>query len=379
MIKTGGVPLKLTVSTAADKPLETRQDRLLYLLLLLFICFFEIRVIQLIQVWGLPREIYGAQGILLGVPEWRVYQNRLLGPSIVLSIAFVTKHSFSESYITGLSALVSLPILLTFGLVRRIKSRALAGLTAAAQFAVAVVVLQDRSFFYLWDAIDLSTMLLFAYAVFCTKTDLRVLIPLFFVELLNRESAGFIAFWITVSSLGMLIFDRSSTINRTALIAKSALGIALFGVGTWWTHFIRALLFKHSYVRQLGTDQMNASNGEHYTFFFNLNNFGHCTDIQSFSIALICLLALGLMLVRCVTSQPKALAYPVVLLITAMVTSVWLFGLVDETRVWLEFIPFGLIFIYTGGLKTNASLTEPKTGATLDNNPKPDADLRRAL
>jgi hypothetical protein len=345
MKKSDSVKLRIT-NVDGTSGAESRQNKLLMALLLLIICFFENNTLQRLQVWGLGREIFGAHGLLYGMPEWRVYQNRLLGPLFVQGLALATGKSFVWAYKFGVSLLIALPNILVYLLVRKFTKEPMKALAAATALAVLVVAFQSSIFFYLWDAVDLTTMLVFAYAVFHAKYDLRILIPLFLIELLNRESAGFIALWIIVSSAAALIWSDLTTIKRPFLYLRMVFGAVILAGGVWWTHAVRILLFKQSFDPNIGKDILHGSSGEWLQFYVNLNDFVTPYNATTFAIALICCLAVGIMVYRNFVINGTA-AYPVMALMIGMISSVWLFGLVDETRVWLEFVPFLLVFAYT--------------------------------
>jgi hypothetical protein len=331
-----------------------RQNRLAVVLALGIICFLEIRCVQLIQARSWDLEVKGAFGIVHGTAEWRVYQNRLLGPWCIQGIAALTHRPFESAYKTGFSILMAVPVFLCFALVRRVTRQTRDSFRAAIAFAVAIVALQDRSWFYLWDAIDLSTMLLFAYAVMYARDNLRILVPLFFVELLNRESAGFIALWIIVYQTWKYFAYGAVDVRRLFLGAGLLIG------GAAWTRWIRQTLFLHSINPAYGLDRSHAVNGEHFQLFRNLNNFIHPYDGTGFAVAVLCCAGL-LLLFRRLSRAKEPEGRPIVILLSVMMLAVWIFGAVTETRVWLEFIPFA-IFVglksYHGQTASNVLDTE---------------------
>jgi len=346
---------------------ESREKTLAAVLLLLVISLLELHSLQLIQASGYDREVVGAYGILHGTPEWRVYQNRLLGPILVQLLMKAAHTNFVMAYAHTLSLLVAGANFIVYALVRHQTSKSSTGLIASVTFAAAVIVFQDANWFYLWDAIDLSTMLAFAYLALKQSTDLRLLIPLFFVELLNRESAEFVALWIIFASLFTLLAASGDNLVKGRMFIKCLCGLALLGFGSWWTHWIRSRLFHHSFDPRIGLDLFHRTNGEHLTLFYNFASFTSSYNPESFMVGIIANCAIGYFLYKLLATK-GLLSAPLVFLILAMVSAVWTFGVVAETRVWLEFVPFLVLFFFGSEGKTNAAIladSETETGLKL--------------
>jgi hypothetical protein len=322
----------------------SRQDWLVATLLLLVICLIEVRILQIIQVSGFPREVLGAQGLLHGTPELRAFQNRVLGPIIVGALVRFTGQPYSIVYVDILTSLIAFPNFLCLLLSYRVTSDLKSGLWAAFCFAAAVVALQDESWFFLWDAIELSTMLIFAYGVFHARDDLRLFVPLFVVQVLNRESAEFIALWVIFVSAWNIYVARSDRSERNRNIWHLLVGLFLLVFGAWWTHTIRKRLFQHSFDKHVNLDLPHRADGQWFTLVTNLHP--DSVEMSSFALAVICCLAIAFVLYRLIAVLGRE-AYPVVWLLTVMVIAVWLFGRVVETRVWLEFVPFGILYLFT--------------------------------
>ena len=314
----------------------------LVLLVLLLISFSEFHTISLIQAGNLDSQAWQASGIVHGTPWIRVFQSRILGPYFVQAIATVIKHSYLAAYKIALFILLGLSTCICYDLVRRIRNRPYDGLIWAAVYAGLLIALQDNLTFYIWDVIDLSTMLIFAYAIFYAPNSLRLLIPLFFVELLNRESAGYVALWIALSAAGTWYCETPTLSERKALLLQMVVGIGLLTFGTCWTHVLRALLFKHSNDPKIGLDFAHL-NGEMFVLFRNLHNFIHPANKSGFAIAIVCCCVIVFMARRLFALHGKK-SYPLLSLLVVMMASVWCFGLVAMTRMWLEFIPFVLMF-----------------------------------
>jgi hypothetical protein len=328
----------------------------------LVLCFFEIHTLQTIQQTGLSREVVGASGLLRGTPELRAFQNRVLGPLIVYGITKSTGQSYAQSYVAVVSLLIALANFVCCYLVYRVTRNAVTALGATLAFVIATIFLQDDSWFFLWDAIDLTIMLVFAYAVFHPRSDLKLLYPLFAIELLNRESAGFIALWIIFSAIGPLIYSRTTPARRKAQINMAVIGAGLLAFGVIWTHALRKLFFRHSFDPKINLDLTHGSDGQWFELFYNLRFHTLQQSMTGYVTALICCLALGFLVYRLFKIRGDE-AYPVALLIGAMVSCIWIFGRVVETRVWLDFVPLGIFYLFTveNFESQTSSITAPKT------------------
>jgi hypothetical protein len=343
------IVLKLTIQDEAEDNDEaplTREQRLTIALCLLVVCVFVTRLLTMLQSHMLGEVMLGTQGILHGTPLFRVFQNRLLGPILVDGTHWIFRQNYEDSYRLTMSLLECLSIISCYGLVRNITKQASLGLLGAASFSFAVLLVQDARYFYIWDAIDLTTMLIFAYVVFHAKADLRILLPLFFVELLNRESAAYIPLWMIiygVSRYNCRAGFRSSSNKASVLIG--ALGCVLLAFGAWWTEELRMLLFKHSCVASVNLDSTHGM-GQWFELVNNLQGLSAFFNPADFALALLCTVGIIYMCYS-LSRQSGRDCYPIIVLLAGMLSSVWMFGIVDETRVWLDYVPFGIVYVFT--------------------------------
>lgn len=311
------------------------------LLGLIALTFLEFRAVTLIQWPHITAEVQAAQGVLSGYPHWRLYQSRLLGPLLVRGLARITHNPFAWAYDAVTSSLLLLANALCYQLFFLLgRSRRLAwGYTFA--YAGLFVVLQDTKWLYLWDYVDLVTLLCFAYLVF-TRTNLVLLSALFLVELLNREAATFIGLWIMMQAVRIPAGDsvKRLTFSPVPLLV----GGGLIAGGVLWTHWIRNRLFiaqtQHAREIYVLGDQLWKAPSNLAALF---HPFAAGTLVALIVVSvLVALLA-----------QPGALPgekkVKVAVLLAVMLVCVFLFALISETRVWFEFVPFGLFLFYHAG------------------------------
>ena len=303
--------------------------------------FLEFRAVALIQGVHIKDQMSAAQGVLAGHPPWRLYQSRLLGPMLAGGLAHVTHHPFASAYNVVTRSLLLLANAVCYGMFYFLgRNRRLAwGYTLA--YAGLFVVLQDTKWLYLWDYVDLVTLLCFAYLVF-TRTNLVLLSALFLVELLNREAATFIGLWIMMQAVRIPARDgvKRLTFSPVPLLV----GGGLIAGGVLWTHWIRNRLFiaQTQHAREiyvLGDQLWKAPS--------NLAALFHPFAAGTL-VALI-----GVSVLVALLAQPGALPgekkVKVAVLLAVMLVSVFLFALISETRVWFEFVPFGLFLFYHAG------------------------------
>lgn len=139
---------------------------------------------------------------------------------------------------------------------------------ATAFYALLVVVYQDERWIYLWDYIDLSVMLLFAWAVL-NGGPWWHLLALFTVELFNRESVQFIALWIALSAVGV---DANEGKRRLRVDGwRLAAGVALMAVAYGRVYYLRSAW----YISEVGNSAgryglQELADGQHFVFRRNL-------------------------------------------------------------------------------------------------------------
>jgi hypothetical protein len=131
----------------------------------------------------------------------------------------------------------------------------------------------------------------------------------------------------------------------------------LLALGIWWTHTIRHLLFKHSFDPKVGLDLKHSADGQWIMIGSNFSVKTFSSDMTEYTIAVICTMAVAFMIYRLIVSQGWK-SYPIACLIGLMTASVWVFARVIETRVWLDFLPFGIFYAFTAETRLQQTLSE---------------------
>jgi hypothetical protein len=312
----------------------------------------ELRLLQLLQGDLLAVHATIAESVVTRHAYWRAFQNRLLGPHLVEQAALLTGSTFDAAYLALTQSFLVLANVLCFVFVRRLTRSSRAAFLAVVAFAGLFIAVQDVKWLYIWDFIDLIVFLVFVQAV-VTEARARAFVYLFFIELLSREAAQFIALWLVLSAYEP---DARRWMERLRW-PRAVLGTALLLLGAWWTSYIRARLFITSMEPAIGDDLEHLANGEHLQLGDNLGRllFPHRTDI-AVSVAMFWLL--GWVLRRCWRLKLRW-AKPLVLLGAAMMASTVLFGVINETRIYISFIPFIVIL---GVVSRRAPLEAARVG-----------------
>jgi len=312
--------------------------------------FLEFRAVALIQGQHITEQVSAAQGVLSGHPPWRLYQSRLLGPLLAGGLAHITHRPFALAYNVVTRSLLLLSNAVCYGLFFRLgRNRRLAwGYTLA--YAGLFVVLQDIKWLYLWDYVDLVVMLCFAFLVF-TRTNLALLSVLFLGELLNREAATFIGLWIMLTAVRMPIGQGAKRIQISPV--PLLVGGGLIVAGAAWTQWIRQQLF---IAQTMGPGKSLVLGDQAWQAHTNFLAVHHLFG-NGLGIFVIVVGALVALLVQ-PSVLPAEKKVKIGILLGLMLVSILLFALIDETRVWFEFVPFGLFLFYN--LSNRPSVPEVK-------------------
>lgn len=310
------------------------------LVLLISLVVFQITSFRIIH-WDELSDV--AYGVIIGRPHWRAYSNRLLGPYMVYLISLFGVE-FDEALEIFNFALIWIQNLVLFNLVsRREKSHGI-GFRYVVFFSLLLIILQDY-YVYTWDYIDVVIFTLFVWGIFQARPA-RFFVPLFLVELLNREIAIVISFYLILDAFDFCRRGKNLLPRITFNPKKkrqAALGAGLTVAGVVYTKIIRDLLFIESSLERVGNDLENKLIGNHIHFLDNIkdlfvNNFKSLEVVNTlFFIGLILYLVLLL---------PKfsPLHYKASIVVVLMLVSILIFGRVNEVRMLISVIPFVLFF-----------------------------------
>lgn len=306
--------------------------------------FFNLLIVSAISlmVYQIIRQLYDPYWqeladstfrVLAGKPDWLAYQNRLLAPFLVSIIA-----SFGISQVSALKIFVLFMVVgqnvLLFLLFSTSKEASRNAIFAVLAYTILFLFVQEYRL-YPWDYADIFLFTFFVWGVFERKS-LLFFVLLFFVAILNRESALFISLYMALDAFeidGKLILK-----SKTKLIT----GIALTIAGILFVIAIREFLF----ISQPGgfNDSKHELIGNHFNLLKNLNAL-FVGNIASFQIlnSLFLLGSMGYVLTFLKHKWKAVFIYLVLLL------NILIFGVVNESRLYGILLPFLIFFLFDFG------------------------------
>lgn len=328
---------------------KTRTPTLVVTLLgLVALSLLEYRAVGLIQGANLQAEVDIVTGILTGHPYWKAYQNRILGPVIVAGLSHLTGLPLAVTYRAFCFAAICLANVVCYFLFWDHGRRSRQAWAYPIAYAWLFVAFQDPEWLYLWDYVDLTTMLLFAWAIVMGRgASTWQLATLFTVELLNRESAMFIALWMVVDSVRFVAGTKLTSkvgVDSPRFAVGSCLGIA----GVLWTAFIR----NRWYVQETGIiprpEIHQFAGGQFFMLPVTLSLWREFPTVASVTLlaffgALVFLLhrAWGVL-------RQRHRAWKVGLIIGILTLANLCLAFVFELRVWFSMLPWLLCLAYLG-------------------------------
>ena len=286
----------------------------------------EARVVWLVHRSNMPRLVSESHGITDGHPAWATYQSRVLGPFTILFLARTFHWTEERSYHVFGDLMMFAGNLLAFGVGRRLSQHPSAGWILAGTNAAVFTFMQDF-WLYPWDFIGALTMMLFAYGIWA-GAGISFFVVVFLFELLNRETAIFVALW--------LVFDGAVRLLRRQSEAPVRLmvGLALVVAGSLWLNFVRDSLLQYQTMPTEGRDMMM---GQLVQADVNIDALSRPFSNQG-AFQWLCLAA-----VAAATVQPwrrrSRLAPAMTLLLTMMLASNFLFAVLGEARIWISIAP----------------------------------------
>ena len=171
------------------------------LLILALITLGEIRLLDRLLFrdpaeYGFVRQ--NVVGILAGTPVWKAFQQRVLGPALIVALDRVTGDGLASLRLySGLMALGA--NLLLYAIVRWRGGGPVGGLRAVAGFTLVRLLLTFKLEMP-WDGVDILLFLIFGYAASQGLSILRTS-PLLVVGTFNHESALFLPIWYLLAFL----------------------------------------------------------------------------------------------------------------------------------------------------------------------------------
>ena len=277
--------------------------------------------------------VLSARGVVDGRPIFKAYQSRILGPGAIWVVKKVSGLKFSMAFKVVALALLFVANALGLLLFSRESGSWRTGALYTALSAFMFVGLQAQTYLPIWDVIDLSLMLIFAWAVI-TRAGFAVLIPLYVIALLNREIALFIPLWIVIDA-----FKFPNGRGRTPGLAArghAIVGIVLLVGGIVWTQWARNWRFEGAAVEVPKVIETVSDQFWMLPLTFKILLTGAKFDSVVAVVMAMWVMAMIYREWRSGMEHRRKIA----LLITAMFASIVMFGFITELRIWLSLVPF---------------------------------------
>ena len=319
------------------------RSPIFFLLCVVALSLLEFRAIDLIQGRNFLAEVETVAGVLSGHPYWKAYQNRLLGPEIVEWTTRLTGWPSASVYRGFCFTLLCGANAVSGWLFQRPQELPRVAWEYVIAYTGLFVAFQDPEWLYIWDYIDLITMLLFAWAVIMGGWNPWQLALLFLVELVNRESAEFIALWLVLDSLLSKV-GSSDRRGKWIHLPRFALGLGLGVTGAGWTHFIRNALC----VGETGVlprkEISEFSGGQFFMGRVTLDLLREPWNLAAAALGTL-LVALGFLLWQ---TRPSlgARAWKITTLLAMLVMANLCLSFIYELRVWFVLLPFAVCLAY---------------------------------
>ena len=313
------------------------------LISIFLLAIIEARLVVLIHKAHFKALVDAAYGVITGMPHWITYQNRLLGPWSVQFISQLTGLPFAKSFIIfGIASLILANFVSFYVFLNLTKNRSIS-LRYTLYFAFCFLAFQDTTWLYLWDFIDITVCFIFVYGIF-RNWNTRFFIYLFIVSLLNRENAFFISLWLMIDAFKYTGKPLENIRTKILKIdySKISVGVSLTLIGILYTKFVRYWLFVKSSLTDKGPGFGHTETGQYIMLRANiakLFSFWHEKPINIFPAILF----IGFIIYLFIKMRANQLLIKVTFLFLCMLASIFLFGCIDEPRVFFMLIPFILV------------------------------------
>jgi hypothetical protein len=315
-----------------------------------FLAAAQLRGIFLVFGPRMRDHVAAAQGITQGLPHWRSFQSRVLGPFFVEALSRLTGLTYEDTYPFAIYLFLLVFFFVLLLVARRLWNSIIAALaTALAAFAFNAILMQGL-WVYPWDYIDLTVFTLVTWAILAAW-PLWLLAFLLLLEVFNRDVVVFLAIWLMVDAFVRLEPSEDSwpRVRLTASWTQCLVAVGLAVIGYAVMEILRDALL----VREVGLelfpelrDIVPGVNqpGKRFSLELPLNvrflrySFAHPLDslYVVFNVMVFAIPALGVRALFCKHVGTIRAGFLYCVLWGTTIT----LALIYETRVWLQFVPF---------------------------------------
>ncbi|MGA8145984.1 MAG: hypothetical protein WB870_00220 [Gallionellaceae bacterium] len=286
-------------------------------------------------------SLQASQGVLDGLPRWRIYQSRVLGPYLVKWIGQLFGLPPPMAYLSFIASclLITKLIVVRFGLMctNGVVSTLLMLVSGSLLFSV----LLNDPWLYPWDMTGLVISTIFVVMVL-RGVNWPWFIPLVAIAFLNRESGIFICVWMVAQGW----FGYKNGEGRKPSIGMMVAGGAAALIGLAMIELLRNILLVQEFDPASGPITSNAS-----WFILQIeNNFWGLVASLTFNslrlpviLYIIPLAGITAAVFIGIRGYPAYTALCLAFGVNLMF--IFLFGIVRESRVMIDIIPFFSIFL----------------------------------
>jgi hypothetical protein len=271
------------------------------------------------HVSNMDMLLSASDGVLSGMPHWRAFQNRLLGPYLLDAFRYVSQNPFNEFAKVFLLLENFVLCACAYLLTRKVS------VTVIALVASTVLWVRCIHYFsYPWDFTEsLMLTLLFLFAI---RSE-RVLpfVGLFVLFVLSRESCIFIGLFLILRGVSPLVFGQRIAVRPLMWGA----GLTLMSVAI--TELLRKILFKASILPGVGADALHERFENHFHHLHNASLFLSGTKV-SIMYAMIMVVFLACAYVGYREKAKNLLAIGITM--TLYTLSISIFGILEEVRLY---------------------------------------------
>jgi hypothetical protein len=306
-------------------------------------------------------QIEAAQGVVDGLPHWRLYQSRVLGPYMVHAVKGIIGWSFQQAYAFMMLVWLAIFFTVLIAVALSLWHSPFIAIAIAASAAFLNTTFMQGLWLYPWDYIDLTIFTLMTWAILQNK-PLKIIALIIVVEIFNREAATIIAGWLALDALLEMLLKRKNATTDQVKSAKQQLlvGLTLVIISQGTVETLRSTLL----VREVGPEIFSdvKETGPHFELQFWMNLSSLAAVMRSFTNMMlaynIIFIAIPIICVIGIRSASRELSR-ISLLFLILWAFTFTFGLIYETRVWLVFVPYLVLAVPRLSLSTGATDPAP--------------------
>jgi hypothetical protein len=309
-------------------------------LLAIFCALAQFRLIAMMfQTWY-GRAVEAAYGVVIGMPHWRSYQSRVLGPYIIEWLTKLFPDYLSAHVFLSIVAL-TIAGFLAWRLGLLLAETITGAVLALAAFQILFVFCLTLPWIYIWDY--LSAAIFFAFVIFVAQDkSWKWFVALFAIAIFNRENALFIAAWMIVNPIVRYVLGRRKLIEPQSLDrAMIAAGAACLLAGLGITELLRDTLLVREVGYEIFKDSVQHFSSIQFQLWNNLSSILHALTTLDYNmqfVVIVLFLAMIAAAIYLACIEPRRWAGLAVIQLASM-AAILLVGIIMETRLLVELIP----------------------------------------